>query len=61
MNEELQFARGVYAATKMFIHGRLPSYELDDKTIKDAFKYIMRCHRYHEIRINELYEQCKSE
>lgn len=35
MNEELQFARGVYAATKMFIHGRLPSYKLDDKAIKD--------------------------
>lgn len=61
MNKELEFARGVYAATKVLIHGRLPTHNNLDKAVKDAFKFIMQNHGYHSIRINELYEQCKSE
>lgn len=56
MCNELEFAKGVYAAVSELYY-----YISYDCTIHSEFTRVMRQLGYHEIRINELYEQCKSE
>jgi hypothetical protein len=62
MSNELEFARGVYAAVFVLLNTnyQIVVFKATENSIKKYFKEVMLQHGYHEIRINELYEQCKS-